>query len=77
MSHLLAVKPQFLCFHHVSAVAAALRIFLALSYIFLPSLWSRAPGAGSWRKSREAFQWLWVVFFSLSVDVTWCEQGIL
>lgn len=73
----LAVKPQFLCFHHVSAVAAAPRTFLALSYRFPRSLWSCALDTGSWRESREASQWLWVPFFSLPLAVTWCEGGNL
>lgn len=33
MSHLLAVKPQFLCFYNVSAVAVVLHIFFALLQI--------------------------------------------
>lgn len=73
-SHLLTVKPQFLCFCHVSAVAVALCTFLALSYRLLRSLWSRAPDTGSWRKSRE---WFWMAFVSLPMDVTWCDGGNL
>lgn len=67
MSHLLTVKPQFLCFHCYGSGA-----------VHIPcTLWPCSPNGGSWRKSREAFQWLWVAFFSLLLNVTWCEVGSL